>query len=216
MPDSSLPIELWTADGRRVLHVGLDVRGDSLIALRPELRAGDGRAITEVPTGRAGGDSILYGAFYQSAGRVLFWTVVPVVEDGRRLGYIAQERAFRSTPQAQSMMRELLGNDAALNVHNTVNGFWASYAGEAIPPLKGVDTVAGDFIGVRPRRGRGDRVGGAGARHAVDLLDRGAAGDGARRAAHDDPAPRARHRGRRACSACWPHGWRAAASPIRW
>jgi signal transduction histidine kinase len=153
-PDSSLPVELWTADGRRVAHVGQDVRGDSLSALRPELRALNGRPVTEVPVGRAGSDSVQYGAFYTSAGRVLYWTVVPVMEGGRTVGYVAQERAFGSTPQARATMKELLGNDASLNVHNVTDRFWSNYAGEQIPPLSGVDTLTGDYIGDRAGVGR--------------------------------------------------------------
>ena len=148
-PDSSLPIELWTTDGRRVLHVGTDVRGDTLNALRPELRALNGRPVTEVPTGRSGSDSVQYGTFYSSGGRVLFWTVVPIMKGTERVGYLAQQRAFRSAPQAQATMKELLGNDAELNVHNSADHFWASYAGEPIAPLAGVDTLKGDHIGQR-------------------------------------------------------------------
>ena len=148
-PDSSLPIELWTTDGRRAVRVGQDVRGDSLNRLRPELRALNGRPVTEIPTGRAGSDSVQFGAFYSSGGRTLFWTVVPIMEGRQRIGYLAQQRAFRTTPQAQVAMREIIGNDAALNLHNATDRFWASYAGEPIAPLAGVDTGAGDFIGDR-------------------------------------------------------------------
>ena len=155
-PDSSLPIELWTTDGRRVVHVGQDVRGDSLNDLRPELRAANGRPVTEVPTGRGGGDSIQYGAMYASGGRVLFWTVVPVMENGQRIGYVAQQRTFRSTSQSQATMRELLGNDAMLNLHNANDQFWSSYTGQAIEPLAGVDTTRGDFLG--DRRGVGEVI----------------------------------------------------------
>jgi signal transduction histidine kinase len=154
MPDSSLPIELWTTDGRRVAHVGEDVRGDSLNRLRPELRALNGRTVSEIPTGRMGSDSVQYGAFYAKGDRVLFWTVVPIMEQGQRVGYLAQQRAFRSTPQAQASVKELLGNDAALNLHNATDRFWSNYVGEAIPPLTGVDTLRGDIIGERPGVGQ--------------------------------------------------------------
>ena len=155
-PDSSLPIELWTTDGRRVLHVGEDVRGDSLHLLRPELRALSGRTVTEIPIGKAGFDSIQYGALYAQGGRVLFWTVFPVLEGKQRLGYLAQQRAFRSTPQATATIKELLGNDASLNLHNATDQFWTDYAGDPIAPLTGMDTSAGDFIGDRP--GVGDVI----------------------------------------------------------
>ena len=149
-PDSSLPIELWTADGRRVAHVGVDVRGDSLVQLRPELRTLKGPPLSEIPTGRAGSDSIQYGALYASGGRILFWTVVPVMERGERIGYLAQQRTFSTTPQQQETMKALLGNDATINLHNVTDRFWASYAGQPIAPLTGVDSTDGDYIGTRP------------------------------------------------------------------
>ena len=149
-PDSSLPIELWTADGRRVVHVGVDVRGDSLLQLRPELRTLSGPPLSEIPTGRTGPDSIQYGALYASGGRVLFWTIVPVMERGERIGYVAQQRTFSTTPQQQATMRALLGNDATINLRNVTDRFWANYAGQPIAALTGVDTASGDYIGERP------------------------------------------------------------------
>jgi signal transduction histidine kinase len=149
-PDSSLPIELWTADGRRVVHVGVDVRGDSLVQMRPELRTLNGPPLSEIPTGRTGSDSIQYGALYASGGRVLYWAVVPVMERGERIGYVAQQRTFSTTSQQQATMQALLGNDATINLRNVTDRFWASYAGQPIAPLTGVDSASGDYIGTRP------------------------------------------------------------------
>ncbi|NUO93536.1 MAG: HAMP domain-containing histidine kinase [Gemmatimonadaceae bacterium] len=153
-PDSSLPIELWTTDGRRVLRVGNEIRDDSVGRLRPEMRALNGKPVTEIPTGRAGPDSLQYGAFYVSSGRVLFWTIVPIVDGRERVGYLAQQRAFGSTAQNRAMVRELLGNDAALNLHNATDQFWTNYSGEPIPPVTGVDTATGNFIGRRTGVGK--------------------------------------------------------------
>jgi signal transduction histidine kinase len=71
------------------------------------------------------------------------------VEGTQRAGYLAQQRVFRTTQQQQVAMREIIGNDAALNLHNRTDRFWANYAGEPIDPLAGVDTTVGDFIGER-------------------------------------------------------------------
>jgi signal transduction histidine kinase len=72
------------------------------------------------------------------------------------VGYLAQQRAFGSTAQGRATVRELLGNDAALNLHNATDQFWSSYSGEPIPPLTGVDTTTGDYLGTRP--GVGDVI----------------------------------------------------------
>jgi signal transduction histidine kinase len=148
-PDSSLPIELWTTDGRRVLRVGTEVRDDRMAGVRPELRAQSGSPVTEVPSGDAGLDSTHYGTLYASGNRVLFWTVAPVLDGKRRLGYIAQQRLFRTTPQSERLVRELIGNDASLYLHNVSGDFWSTYLGEPTTPLAGIDTARGDYVGTR-------------------------------------------------------------------
>jgi len=148
-PDSSLPIELWTTDGRRVLHVGTDVRDDPTSGVRPELRALNGKPVTEVPADPKGLDSLRYGAFYPSAGRVLFWTVVPVFDGKRRIGYLAQQRLIRNTAQNERLIRELIGSDVSLYLHNVSDDFWTTYLGDPTAPLTGVDSTHGDFVGTR-------------------------------------------------------------------
>jgi signal transduction histidine kinase len=148
-PDSSLPIELWTNDDRRILHVGADVRGDSLTTRRPELRTHGGRPISEISTRDRGSDSIQVGALYASGGHVFYWTIAPVMEGGTRIGFIAQQRAFRNTAQTAETLRELLGNDVTLYLHNATDSFWSTYMGEPTGALTGMDTSKGDFIGVR-------------------------------------------------------------------
>jgi len=148
-PDSSLPIELWSTDGRRVVHVGTDVRDDPMSGLRPELRARNGRPVTEVPSNEAGVDSARYGTFYASNGRVFFWTVAPVFDGKQRIGYLVQQRLYRSTPQTVELVRKLIGSGASLYLHNTTDDFWTSYLGVPVAPLVGLDTAHGDFVGTR-------------------------------------------------------------------
>jgi signal transduction histidine kinase len=148
-PDSSLPIELWSADGRRIVHVGTDVRNDPMSGLRPELRTRSGKPVTEVPSSEAGLDSARFGAFYASNGRVLFWTIAPVFDGKQRIGYLAQQRLYRSTPQTVELVRKLIGNGASLYLHNTTDDFWSSYLGTPVAPLTGLDTARGDFVGTR-------------------------------------------------------------------
>jgi signal transduction histidine kinase len=148
-PDSSLPIELWTTDGRRVLNLGTDVRGDSLVALAPELRTRSGKPISEIPAGRSGEDSVLYGALYASSGKSLYWTIVPVLDHGKRIGVIAQQRQIRSSPQSAKLFRELVGNDAALFVHNVTDDYWTTLLGNPTAPITGLDTLRQDFVGQR-------------------------------------------------------------------
>src|SRR4051794_31268321 len=94
--DSGLPVELWSADGRRVAVVGLPAQlaepvlpesqtnGQSLGGARRLQRFG----IEDV--GR--GDSLRLGRLYASGGRVYFWIVKPVMAEGRAHRHVAQPR----------------------------------------------------------------------------------------------------------------------------
>ncbi|HEY2026532.1 MAG TPA: HAMP domain-containing sensor histidine kinase [Gemmatimonadaceae bacterium] len=148
-PDSSLPIELWTANGRRVVHVGTDVAADSLLARPPELRTATAPPAAPLATSAGGSDSVRYGALYSAGGRVYYWTVAPVIEGGRRTGYIVQQRAYRSTAQSERTIKEILGDDVSLFLHNSTDGFWSSYTGEPTTPVTGVDSLGTDYLGQR-------------------------------------------------------------------
>jgi signal transduction histidine kinase len=149
-PDSSLPIELWTADGHRVVHVGTDVAADSLLARPPELRTLSARPATPLMIGAGGTDSVRYGALYSAGGRVYYWTVAPVIEGGKRIGYIVQQRAYRSTAQSERTIKEILGDDVSLFLHNSTDSFWSNYTGDPTSAPTGVDSLSKSYIGERP------------------------------------------------------------------
>jgi signal transduction histidine kinase len=154
VPDSSLPIELWTNDDRRIARVGTDVRGDSLGARRLELRTLGGGEVSEITTRNRRSDSIQVGAMYAAGGNVLYWTIVPVRDRGSRVGFIAQQRVFRNTAQSATIVKELLGNDVTLYLHNVTDGFWSTYMGEPTTAVASIDSATNDFIGTRAGVGR--------------------------------------------------------------
>ena len=133
--DSGLTLELWDRDARRVSYVGADVSS----AERPEPPLSD---------------SIVFGPMYSAGGRVLFWAVVPIEQDRRRLGYLAQQRRVGGPPAAQHSLRELLGEDVTLYMRNASGDFWASAPGEATSPPLRRDFAAGGIVDVRPQIGR--------------------------------------------------------------
>ncbi len=153
--DSGLPIELWTTSRRRIAHVGRDIRNDPKSALPPELRsAATGRPVTEVPSSDAGPDSVQLGSLYASDGHVYYWTVAPVSDGGRRLGYIVQQRRMGGSAQTARTTRALLGEDINISVRNADDGLWASLAGNPIAPPISRDTLEKGFISERSADGR--------------------------------------------------------------
>ncbi|MGK2962686.1 MAG: sensor histidine kinase [Gemmatimonadaceae bacterium] len=94
--DSGLVTELWASDGRIVFAQG----GERLDVSRP--------TTSGVVTGP---DSLSTGEFYESGGRVYYWFTRPVMQDGRRIGTIAQRRRLNAQPSTAQEIRRLAGDD---------------------------------------------------------------------------------------------------------
>jgi signal transduction histidine kinase len=152
--DSVTPIELWDTHGKRLVHLGMEVAADSMLAVRPELRsrlAHQPRANEPEP---AGIDSIQTGALYGASNRVLFWTVIPVFDGAQRIGYIANQRRIQNGAAAERTVQELLGAEVTVYVRNVTDDFWASLKGVPAPPPLRRDSTPDGFITVRPGTGR--------------------------------------------------------------
>jgi signal transduction histidine kinase len=147
--DSGLPIELWTTDGRRLASVGKDVRGDSIAALPPELRSLRGHQVGAAPTTSGASDSVQFGALYQSTGRVYFWVITPVMREGRRIGYIAQQRRLAPNPLVMRTINDLSGEQLDVNVRNTVDPFIATIDGRPVSAFVKRDTVDSGYVATR-------------------------------------------------------------------
>ncbi len=152
--DSGLPIELWTTDGRRVAGVGKDVRGDSVAALPPELRSLRGPSSGVAPTTSSASDSVQWGALYRSSGRVYFWVITPVMKDGHRIGYIAQQRRVVPNPLIMRTINDLSGEQLDVNIRNTVDNFVSTIDGRPAPAFVKRDTVDSGYVATRAGGGR--------------------------------------------------------------
>ncbi len=151
--DSGLPVELWTADGRRVAFVGEDVR-DSVSTLRPELRSIKGTRVSEVPVDSTGSDSVQFGALYRSGPRVLFWAVVPINHLGQRIGYLAQQRRVSPNANVTQVLRDLSGEEVRLYFRNVTDGFTSSVDGKPVIAPISRDTTPTGFVAVREDGGK--------------------------------------------------------------
>jgi signal transduction histidine kinase len=139
--DSGLPLELWTADGRRVAFIGNDVRGALRVEPgKPELT--ERMPSVDTATGRAV-DSLRLSPLYADGGRVYFWYVMPIRDRRQTLGYIAQQRRIALGPNANRTLRELSGDSVSLYYRNADGNFWASATGQPSEGLRQVDTANG-------------------------------------------------------------------------
>ncbi len=139
------PAELWTIDGRVAGKLELDLptearafRKDLLRALRPGNR-----------------DSLLIGQIH-ALGRLSAVWIGVVVRDagGGRLGYVVQQRHFGATPAITRTLRDVVGGQGSLYVHNASDPTWVSFTGEPVAaPLRHRELI--DSLGLVERPGLG-------------------------------------------------------------
>ena len=146
--DSGAPIELWTADGRRVAHLGNEIRSETATALPAEIRSLTVSAPPELAAGKTASDSVQFGSFYSDAGRVLLWAVVPVFRQGHLLGYLAQQRREVGNAQIVNAVRDLSGEDFTVYRRNATDGFSATLDGRPITPPARRDTTPQGFVAI--------------------------------------------------------------------
>ena len=140
--DSGMPVELWSADGRRLAFIGNDVRSVPLIAVgRPEL-PGRIASTLDTATGRSP-DSLRVGPLYTEGDRIHFWVVMPVRERGRTIGWITHQRRIALSRQTERTLRDLSGDSVSLYFRNVDRSLWASGTSGSVSPLRDVDTTTG-------------------------------------------------------------------------
>ena len=149
--DSGMPVELWSATGSRVTFVGNDISVAMREDLRPELPERISLALD--PRSQRIPDSLRLGPLYSDAGRIHFWFVMPVVEQGRVLGYITQQRRIAPGPQTIQTLRELSGDSVDLYWRNVDGSSWSTRTSVSAAPHTDADTVTG-----LARAANGERV----------------------------------------------------------
>lgn len=117
--DSGFVSELWAADGTVIASVG-------------DKGAHRGR-----PSGAAvatGPDSLSIGSFYESEGRVYYWSSIPVLSAGRRIGMLAQRHRLNNQPTSERALASLTSQDAQLLFHNADGALWTTMEGRVVRP----------------------------------------------------------------------------------
>lgn len=131
--DSGMPVELWTASGKRLGFVGNDVRNQLLLAPgRAELHQPTDPAVVAGPEPKT--DSLRIGPLYAEEDRVHFWLVMPVLDKGKALGYIAHQRRIARNPALERTLRDLSGDSVSMYYRNLDGNFWATLSGLPVSP----------------------------------------------------------------------------------
>ncbi len=151
--DSGLPIELWSADGRRLAVYGNDVPVNGRGQDGPERMSSAGRTTSSDGPVTRDPDSPVVTPLYTEGDRVYFWVSVPIREAGKTIGYFRQQRRLGYGPNAIKMLRELSGDSVTLYYRNADARFWTLPTGQALPALHRVNGVT-----AAARDSSGDRV----------------------------------------------------------
>jgi signal transduction histidine kinase len=139
--DSGMPVELWTADGRRVGFVGNDVRSVPLVAPgRSELPRRIATTFDTTTSIRAP-DSLRMGPMYLENNRVHLWLVHPIRDRGQTLGYITHQRRIAAGASTQRILQELSGDSVTMYYRNVDGSFWTTMTGAQMSPLQVVDSA---------------------------------------------------------------------------
>jgi signal transduction histidine kinase len=132
--ESTLAVELRDATGRKIAYLGPDLGDASL--------------------GTLASDSIVFGPMYGTGDRVHYWAVGPVVENGRRIGHIAQQRRVGGPANAEQQLRDLTGEDVRMFLRNTDGKFWSASQGIPVAAPNRRDTIERGIFDDWPQRGR--------------------------------------------------------------
>ena len=155
--DSGLPVELWSANGQRVAVVGLPAGVEEPVLPESQMSGHILGGSTGFPRfgvdslGR--GDSLRLGKLYASGGRVYFWIVKPVLEQGHAIGYLAKQQRIATNPQAERNVRALAGEGVSMYYRNADGSVWSSVGGAPAPPSRSTPNDSG-----RAMRGADEEV----------------------------------------------------------
>ncbi|MEO7040861.1 MAG: ATP-binding protein [Gemmatimonadaceae bacterium] len=140
--DSTLAIELWSANGSLI---------DSLGAAPEQAvtATGDSRQMLSIPSSRSpqttmpNADTVQFFPFFEGRDhQVYYWITVPVLDSGKRVGWIAVQARIKPRPGADIQINRLLGDHTAAYFRNANNSFWTTLGGIAQQQPSGSTFVA--------------------------------------------------------------------------
>ena len=146
--DTGLTAELWTADGRRVAHVGRDRRSDVPVA-RPATDSGVGLPHDGLES-LGPSDSVQLGDLHLIEGRVHFWGVAPVIDAGQRVGYITRQYRIANSGQVEQFIRGLTDAQLGLYLRNRDGSLWSTISGATTVAPSPVERSGEDEVVRRP------------------------------------------------------------------
>jgi signal transduction histidine kinase len=147
--DTGLTAELWTADGRRIAHVGRDLRAN--LAVEP---ATADPGSTGLPhdgfEGLGVSDSVEFGRLYLANGGVYLWAIAPVMNGATRIGYVTRQYRLSNSGQIEQFIRGLTDTNIGLYLRNTTGEMWSTISGGDAGAPTVIDSSEQELLVSRP------------------------------------------------------------------
>jgi signal transduction histidine kinase len=134
--------EWWSPEGQRRMRTSASTSPRDSVMLASALA--DSRSAT------ASARSPLYAI----GERVYSWTVVPVREGNRTIGYLAEHRRIASSPRSQELLQQITGVDVSFYIASRGIDQWTTFGGRPVSPLFTLPDSAGRVAHVRDVNGR--------------------------------------------------------------
>jgi signal transduction histidine kinase len=126
--DSTLAIELWSANGQLIDSVGGPPATPGSVGdtQRSFPIPGNSTSQTTMPKDR---NPQFLPFFVARDNQVYYWFTVAVLDAGRRVGWIAQQAHIKSSPNTDRRINGLLGDHTAAYFRNDTGAFWSTVGG---------------------------------------------------------------------------------------
>jgi len=149
--DSTLAIELWSADGQLIDSIGGPPatprsKGDTQKSFPIP---GNGTPQTTMPKDS---NAQFLPFFVARDNQVYYWLTIAVIDAGKHVGWIAEQAHIKSRPNTDRQINGLIGDHTAAYFRNDTGTFWSTVGG--IPVTAPADapvlskTTATDTLGV--------------------------------------------------------------------
>jgi signal transduction histidine kinase len=149
--DSTLAIELWSADGQLIDSVGGPPAtprstGDTQKSFPIP---GNGTPQTTMPKGS---NAQFLPFFVARDNQVYYWLTIAVIDAGKHVGWIAEQAHIKSRPNTDRQINGLIGDHTAAYFRNDTGTFWSTVGGIPVAAPANVPvlskTTATDTLGV--------------------------------------------------------------------
>ncbi len=118
--DSSVPVQLWSVDGKLIHSLG---RSDALTT-----RA----ALSAVQRMSPRSRTAAYTPLYADSGGVYYWLIAPVLTGSTVRGWLATEGHLVQSASGERQLNALIGDRTAVYFRNDTGGFWTTIGGRQV------------------------------------------------------------------------------------